>query len=262
MTSVEIKKELLAGGLHEGSVERTIEHYEEMRHHLSQGNYPEVGVRVGKFCENVANILRVEFGEDVDPNGVVDEVINRATSGNVGSDHPVELRLTIPRLLRAAYELRSRRNHVHVNLEVPVNHNDSQTAVRICTWILSELLRLYGEEEHMDKIAEIIDDLASPVVPYVDYYNGKRLLMHQELETREEILIHLFLDGGEIDAENLVEWIPGSDNRQIKGSLGALKSQRLVHYEDGIAAISSLGAKEAENLIKEHFEEGELPSPS
>lgn len=248
-----VQAELLDAGLHEESVERLLHNFEDMRFHLANENYTEAGAHVGNFCENLANIIIKETGEEVNPHIGVDNFLN-GLNGQFSDDLDDAVRITIPNAMRIAYDLRNKRDSVHVNLEVPVNHSDTQTAVRLCTWMLSELLRVYGSEDDVDQIASHIEAFAAPNTPYIDDYNGKRLVMSQELDVREEILVHLQAIGREVDAETLADWIIESDVHSVKSTLGRLKQSRKVHYEDGTAKITPLGVEEAEEIIEENFD--------
>lgn len=259
MAVEKVRSELLAAGLNEESTNRMIEHYQDMRTYLSRNEFVEAGTHVGNFCENVANILLVEMGEPARPHISVGSFVNECINGQIGTDLPDEARLTIPRMMRAAYDIRNSRDSVHVNLEVSVNRADTQTAIRICSWILSELLRLYGNESEMDEIADLIDELSQPMTPYIDEYRGNRMIQHTGLEVREEILLHLLNEPSEVDADDLVEWIPGASSRQIKGTLSRLKQERKARYDSdrGMARITPRGAELARDLESEYFEVSE-----
>lgn len=111
-------------------------------------------------------------------------------------------------------------------------------------------------ENHMDEIADLIEELADPVTPYVDSYEGKRLVMHMELELEQELLVHLHTLGREVSADKLSKWIPEGNPHRVKSKLGNMKQSRKVHYENGIAKITPIGVDEAEEIIDEYFESG------
>ncbi len=254
-----VREEFLSAGLHEESVNDLLEHYRDMRFHLSNQNYVEAGAHVGNFCENLANIILEETGEGVNPHISVGTFIDDILNGNLpknGLDY--EVYTTIPRTMRVAYDLRNNRDSVHVNLEVEVNHSDTQTAVRLCTWILAEMTRVYSDEDHLDDVAEIIEELAAPMTPYIDSYNGKRLVMHRELDVQEEILVHLYALGHEVESDKLAEWIIDSNAHSVKSTLGNMKQSRKIHYEDGVAKITPIGVEQAEKIIEEYFD-GAIP---
>lgn len=252
-----IKEQLISAGLHEESVDRMLDHYQDMRFYLGNEDYVEAGAHIGNFLENVANIILDEAGEEVDPHISVGNFVDNIVNGHYDTDElSPEIVLTVPRMMRAAYDLRNNRDSVHVNLKIPVNHSDTQTAVRISTWILIELLREYGSEDDVDEIAGLIEEFAAPLTPYIDSYEGKRIIMSRELDVEEEILVHLYAYGKTLEADTLVEWIIDANGHTVKSKLGNLKQARKVHYEDGRAKITSLGSDDAKEIIKEHFDSG------
>jgi len=253
-----VREQLVNAGLHQESVDRLLRHYQDMRFHLSNANYEEAGAHVGNLCENLANIILGRTDEGVQDHLSVGTFIDTIENNNYEGtrDLDYEVRVSIPRAMRVAYDMRNNRDSVHINLEVPVNHSDTQTAVRLCTWMLAELLRVYGDEGEVDEIAELIEELAQPLNPYIDSYNGKRVIMSRELDVKEELLVHLHAVGREVDADQLAEWILGANGHTIKSKLGNMKQARQVHYEDGMAKITPLGVEEAKEIIEEHFDEG------
>jgi hypothetical protein len=252
-----VQEQLLDAGLHEESVERLLEHYQDMRFRLGNREYIDAGAHIGNFCENLVNLILAETNQGAQARPSAGNFVDNILNGNYDtSDLAYEIRVTIPRAMRVAYDLRNNRDSVHINLDVPVNHSDTQTAVRLCTWMLTELLRVYGDENHVDEIADLIEELADPVTPYVDSYEGKRLVMHMELELEQELLVHLHTLGREVSADKLSEWLPEGNPHRVKSKLGNMKQSRKVHYEDGMAKITPIGVEEAEEIIEEYFESG------
>lgn len=249
----DIENLLVEGGLHQETTQRMLNHHLSMVNHLKMRNYVEVSSHVGAFCESASNVLLDYFGEEVRPRVQVGTFVDQAISGSIGEDFPRELRLTLPRLIRAAYELRSSRDGVHPNLEVPQSHADAETSVRICSWILSELVRIAGTDENIDEISQAIERLARPVSSIVDVHDGQQLVMSTELHEREEILVHLNHAGdGKASVSDLVQWIPGTSKSAIFAHLRHLSEDRLIRYDSDQkeAMITPLGRDEAIGLVR------------
>jgi hypothetical protein len=259
MTVRQIKQELLAAGLHQESVERLLDHFQSMQFRLRQGEYEEAGTHLGNFCENMTNIILDKMGEPVQDRPNVGEFVNKATSGAYGTNEPRAVRLVIPNMIRSAYDLRNNRDSVHVNLKIPVNHSDSQTGVRMCSWMLAEIIRVYGNNDgDLEEIRQIIEGLSNPVTSYIDEYGGDRLVQHTGLDVREEILVHLRDQSGkDVDVNDLVKWIPDKGSRSVKRSLSHMAEDRLIWYnkEEETASITQLGVETAEEIEKKHFGE-------
>lgn len=164
MSVEQIREELLDGGLHEESVDRLLDRYESMQSRFSQGKFDEAGTHIGNFCENMVNILRDQMGEGVEPRPSVGTFVDHCLSNNMGTNEPDSIRLQIPRMLRAAYDIRNNRDSVHVNLRVPVNRADTQAGIAICSWMLAEILRVFGDgTDDMDTIGVLITEISEPV---------------------------------------------------------------------------------------------------
>jgi len=162
----QIRQELLEGGLHEESVDRLLDHYQSMRTRMGEGNYDEAGTHLGNFCENMVNLIRVQMGEDVLDHPHLNGFVSDCLDGTIGVDEPDSIRLQIPRVLRAAYDIRNNRDSVHVNLRIPVNHADTQAGFAMCSWMLAEVLRVYGDGDHsedMQEVGELIDEISEPL---------------------------------------------------------------------------------------------------
>lgn len=166
MVFEQVRQELLDGGLHEESVERLLDHYQRMQGRLAESEYDEAGTHIGNFCENMVNILRDQMGESIESRPSVGTFVDHCTSGNIGSCEPDSIRVQLARTLRTAYDIRNNRDSVHVNLTVPVNYADTQAGIAMCSWMLAEILRVYGDGEEaddMEEIGELIEELAEPV---------------------------------------------------------------------------------------------------
>ena len=64
---------------------------------------------------------------------------------HANANHSRSLRIQIPRLLIAIYELRNNRNIGHVGGDVDPNHMDAELFVRSFKWMVSELVRVFGK---------------------------------------------------------------------------------------------------------------------
>ena len=269
MNNQEIIEQLVDGGLHERSVEGLLEHHRKMKIHLQTGDHEASGAHVGKFCENIANILNDLFLGGPESNPEVGTVVDTITSQNNEVNEPQSIRLTLTRILRATYEIRTRRNN-HVNLEVTVNHSDTQTAVRLCNWMLAELIRVYGLPDDMDEITDNITEeneqkleraskeietLADPNYQSIDKFEDRMLVASDSLTLEEEILALLYGDDGKMTVEKIVKSIPDIQAVSVRSRLSKMQNDRKIIYENKEAQLTSLGAKKAKDVIRKIEEE-------
>ncbi len=114
----------------------------------------------------MVNILLDQMGEGIQDHPAVDDFINDCLNGQIGLNEVDSIRLQIPRTIRAAYDIRNNRDSVHVNLRVPVNYADTQAGIAMCSWMLAEVLRVYGDGDHtddMEEVGDLIEELSAPV---------------------------------------------------------------------------------------------------
>jgi hypothetical protein len=250
-----IEKQLVDAGLHKDSIERMINHYKNMRFYLSISKFEEVGLHVGKFCENTGNLILNILGQDIELKPELGKILDKIEKvNNIPNVDPM-IKITIPRILKAAYDMRSKRDAVHVNLTIPVNHVDSNLAVEMCTWIISELIRVYGSVQDMEIAYNLISSLSETISPYVDTYEGKKLIMSNKLTVPQEILVHLLIARDDVLIEDLVKWIPNTNQNHIRTVLRQLEKKRELHYTDQKSKITPLGAAKAIEIIQENFAE-------
>ncbi|MEM2974739.1 MAG: hypothetical protein QW112_03920 [Candidatus Micrarchaeia archaeon] len=247
--SAEIIKTLSESGLDKQTVENMLSHYAKMRWEYVMADHEAVGMHAGKFCEHAANlVLKILTGQlkERPRLDVVLSLIDKA-QGNASVDEMI--RVTMPRMLRAVYELRNKRGAVHANLALKVNKIDAHVALNICSWVLAELVRIYYTGE-MEASWKLIDKISRIDLPFIDEYRGRKLIMSLKLSVAEEILLHLTNVGVEIPVDALVTWIPGVDRNHVLTSLRQLRDKRMVWYEGEATKITPLGAIEAERIVK------------
>jgi hypothetical protein len=243
-----------SGKLDSELVDNIVRHYKEMRNHYVFGRFEETGLHAGKFCENAANlVLYILTGKiETSPQlGNLLDDIEKAQSSVKNVDDM--LRITIPRVLRAAYEIRNKRNTVHENMKIDLNEIDSRCMVSLCSWVLSEFIRIFYTGS-MNEATNLIERIIQIDFPFIDDYDGKKLIMSNNLSVPEEVLVHLTNVRVEVDIEELAKWIPNTDINHIRTVLRQLKEKRFVYYEGNIAKITPLGANSArETLTKVAF---------
>lgn len=243
MTRERIVEQLREAGLHEESTERLVDHFEQIQTALREEQFGEVGMHVGNFCENLSNILRVESGEEVDQHPDLGTFVNRITSGGFEEELTYELKIMVPHAMRTAYDLRSRRDTVHINLQTPVNYADAALAERLCSWMLAELVREYGSDDDIDQIHELLEELATPIEAV-----GPLEVLDVDLETRNKHRLGEVLKGlVEIDPSiGQMVWTPGfSDLTTENRVIAALLRQRAGVYR-GIVDENDVGVSTSE----------------
>jgi hypothetical protein len=212
----------------------------------------------GKLCEAVYSILRGNVDGNYParakkPANMVDACKKLETDTDPAIV-PRSVRIQIPRMLVALYEIRNNRNVGHVGGDVNPNHMDAVCVMQISKWVVAELVRVLHSVD-TETATEIVDSLVERETPLIWEINGKRRVMNKGLSMRDKTLVLLHGDGGEVSEGDLVSWIEHSNPSVYRRDvLRKAHKDRLIEYDQNraTAQISPRGI--------EHVEENLLPN--
>src|SRR2546423_9437344 len=90
---------------------------------------------------------------------------------------PRSIRIQIPRMLVALFEIRNNRNVGHVGGDVDPNHMDAVCVLQMSKWIVAELVRVFHNVD-VDTATEIVDTLVERETPLIWEVNGLKRVLH------------------------------------------------------------------------------------
>jgi hypothetical protein len=218
-------------------------------------NWDTSGLSAGKFCEAALRFLQhnltgtsVPFGQHIQnyPDECRKLVTLPAAAG------PESLRIIVPRALVFLYTLRGKRGIGHVGGDVEANEIDAATLVRVCDWIVCELVRVFHGLS-LEQAQALVDTLAQRAIPDIWHVAGKRRVLRTGLSFKQQALLLLYSDvDTAVLAEDLFQWTEHSNQTVFKRDvLHSLHKQRLIEYDrdSDSVQISPLGVKEVETSI-------------
>lgn len=153
---------LIDSGFQPKTVDRLLGEYQKMHTRFQEQEYDEVGVHVGKFCEAVVYMLRLQISSEI-TSETVREFAASCLNGDYAEEYSLAIRQHIPNMLHTAYDIRSNRDAAHLNLKTAVNRSDAQLGIALSSSILVELIQEfveYDEFDNPDKIIETINQLS------------------------------------------------------------------------------------------------------
>lgn len=239
--------------------DRIIKDYLELKRRYSQAKYNSAwdssGLSAGKFCESVLRTIQKEltgssiaFGKHIqnfpDECGKLSQLPK-----NAGLE---TLRIIIPRALVLLYTLRGKRGIGHVGGDVEANEIDAVTVVRVCDWIMCELIRIFHSLS-LEEAQAVVDTLAERNMPDIWEVAGKKRVLRPGLNYTQKTLLLAYTEPEDgVLSEDLFEWAEHSHFSYYKRDvLKKLHKQRLIEYdeESEIVYISPLGINEVEDNI-------------
>jgi hypothetical protein len=173
------------------------------------------------------------------------QALERATGA------PRSIRIQIPRMLIALYEIRNNRNVGHVGGDVDPNHMDALCVLQMSKWIVAELVRVLHDID-VDEAAETVEGLIERETPIIWEVNGTKRVLDTSLTMREKSLVLLHAADGAVKERDLVSWVEHSNASVFRRDvLRTAHKAREIEYDDSAAAvrISPLGIEKVETVI-------------
>jgi hypothetical protein len=206
----------------------------------------------GKLCEVVYSIVRGHVDGQMPnkaskPQNMVDACrkLERETS------LPRSLRIQIPRMVVALYEIRNNRGVGHVGGDVDPNHMDAVTVLAMAKWLVAELVRVFHNVDTATAAA-IAEALVEREVPLIWRVGDKERVLNARMTLREKALLHLYSAVGPVSEGDLISWIeparPADFRRDV---LRKGHKERLLEYEavNGTVEISPAGIRAVEERL-------------
>lgn len=239
--------------------DRIIKSYIEMKRRFAEARsdsaWDTSGLSAGKFCEATFRFLQenltgssIPFGQHIPnfPDECRKLITLPATAGLES------LRVIMPRARVFLYTLRGKRGIGHVGGDVEANEIDAATSIRICDWIVCELIRVFHGLS-LEEAQGLVSALSKRSVPEIWEIAGRKRVMRTGLSYPEQTLLLLYSEPEEgILSEDLFSWTEHSNFAVYKSSvLAAMHKKRLVEYdrESEIVYISPTGIANVEDKI-------------
>jgi len=157
------------------------------------GKWETVGTKAGKLCEVIYSILR----------GHVDGVLPAKPSkpGNmVAACTALEqadakfgrpVRIQMPRMLIAVYELRNNRAIGHIDGDLDPNEMDGMFFLRAIKWLVAELVRVFHAVD-VDEAAALVDAVSERSVPLIWKRAERIRVLNPKLAMPDKTLLVLY----------------------------------------------------------------------
>jgi hypothetical protein len=202
-----VKPEQALGNLPDTLRQELLDAFNNIVTNFRENKWEPSELNGGKLCEIVYCILKgytdgVYPTHSSKPSNMVDDC--RALE-QVGSSFPRSVRIQIPRMLIALYEVRNNRGVGHVGGEVDPNHMDASVVLNMSKWILAELVRIFHNLD-TQAASDVVELLTERELPVIWQVNGKKRVLKLGLSMKEKTLLLLYSEPS-LDEATLVNWI-------------------------------------------------------
>lgn len=250
---IENIKEILSSKVDADLVGHLLEHYKELKQKFFLGQYEPSQLNCAKFAEVVIRILEYVIKGSYTPFGknISLDALTKELEQLPKDKFPDSIRIHIPRILRATYDIRSKRGVAHIG-EVSPNLMDATFVVSACDWIMAEFIRLYytGDSNEAQKI---IDSLVEKRIPTVEEFGDDLKVLTPNFPITDKILLILYKrHPNYISTSDLKNWIKTKSPSHITTVLRQLDNDAKVHRKGKENIITLKGIEYVEkNLPKE-----------
>lgn len=241
-------------GMPSGLRDSLLSTYGEIVRNFRERRWEPSELNGGKLCEVVYSILKGYVDGRMPtrprkPRNMVDACRSLETADD--SMFPRSVRIQIPRMLVALYEIRNNRGVGHVGGDVNPNEMDSKVVLEMSKWIMAELVRLFHNLT-TEEAATVVESLVERTIPVVWVTNGRRRVLKHDLQKKDEVLLLLYSTPGAVSEEDLLEWVEHSNASVFRDKvLRRLHKNRLIEFDeaDGKARLSPKGVAYVEQNL-------------
>lgn len=241
----------LLANIPDGLRRALIEEYKGICNAFNEGRWKLAALDAGRFCEVAYTIIHGALSGSY-------AATAKKPKDFVGACRALEsmqpaavgdrsLRILIPRLLPALYEVRNNRNVGHVGGDVIPNKMDATLVRESAAWVVAELVRInHGVDTLQAQGA--VDALVERTHPLVWEVDGMKRVLSPGMGLSDRILVLLYSTPGWAQRKDLATWVRNNSN--VGRALNKLFDNQLIELRPDKAMITPLGIKFVEgNLL-------------
>ena len=234
-----LRKELLAA-------------YEEILRNYRERRWEPAELNGGKLCEVVYTILKGHVAGTFPPrSSKPSNMVDACRALEQAGTFPRPIRIQIPRMLIALYEVRNNRGVGHVGGDVDPNHMDAACVLEMSKWVMSELVRVFHDTS-TEEATLAVDSLVERTSPTVwKVGNNLRVLDYQK-SMKDKVLLLAYHSRGPVQEADVFRWVEHSNVSVFRRDVvRPLHKTKLIEYDKNSKTIeiSPLGIEDVETRL-------------
>jgi hypothetical protein len=230
-----------------------VDEFNKIIRHYRERRWEPAELNGGKFSEVVYSILKGHtegffINKPEKPQNML-EACKKLEQ--VSSSFPRSIRIQIPRMLIALYEIRNNRNVGHIGSDVDPNQMDANVVVQMSKWIMGELIRIFHNTT-TEEAQIIVDNITDRTLPIIWSFDNHIRVLGKNLDAKDKMLVLLYSIEGSQDVKFLQTTIEYKNTSQfIEKVILKAHSSDLIHYDAKTkkVTISPIGIRYVEETI-------------
>lgn len=231
--------------------------YAEIVNNYSAHRWEPSELNGGKFCESCYSIISGYLSGSFPAKASKPSNMLAACQAlekvpaNLSRVGDRSMRILIPRMLVALYEVRNNRGVGHVGGDVDPNLMDATAVYSMTSWVLAELVRIFHGVTTDDARAAVAA-LVERKTPLIWQNDASKRVLDVSISKADQTLLLLHQSTGWVTDKDLCLWVEYSSVSMFRARiLKPLHKARLIEFESrgGRAHISPSGAKDVEERL-------------
>ena len=230
-----------------------IDSFSKIEKNFRENRWEPSELNGGKLCEIVYSILKGYLDGNFHSNSSKPRNMVDACKSleQYPSSHPRSVRIQIPRMITALYEIRNNRGVGHVGGDVDPNKMDATCVLQMSKWILTELIRVFHNIS-TEEAATYVDSISEREITLIWTVKGVSRILHDSLTMLQKTLLLLYhTPSGLLDSELINSIEPSNPSAFRRNILVKNHKSRLIEYnlQSRLAIISPKGVEKVEKEI-------------
>jgi hypothetical protein len=161
------------------------------------------------------------------------------------------VRIQIPRVIVALYEIRNNRGVGHVGGDVDPNLMDASAVLAMSKWVVAELVRHFHAVQ-TDEAERVVETVVERTIPIVWEIGGVLRVLNPGMSMRDKTLVLLYHQSSAVDEDVLRGWVEHSNPSAYRRDVLAKGHRaKLLEYDakKKCVSLTPIGVRHVEEKI-------------
>lgn len=250
MSASTLKRAAVLGAVPPGLRDPLVEEFNKILRNFRERRWEPTELNGGKLCEVVYAILSGHVDGSFPASPSKPRNMYDACKQLEQANAPRSIRIQIPRMLIALYEIRNNRGVGHVGGDVDPNQQDGTVVVAMSQWIMAELVRVFHNVD-LVTAATAVETLVQRTTPLIWEVHGSLRVLNPSLSARDKSLVVLY-SAGAMTAGTLAAAIEYTNLSRFRNSvISKAHAEKLLNFDPQTdeVVLSPLGVRHVETEI-------------
>ena len=229
-----------------------IDAYNQIVKNYRERRWEPAELNGGKLCEAAYTIIRGRVDGSYAPRSSKPrDLLQACRDMEQVSWSERSVKIQIPRMITALYEIRNNRGVGHAGGDVDPNAMDATAVLYMSKWILAEIVRVLHTLS-TDDATDIVDALVEREVALVWSSGDLKRVLKPGLTLKQQMLVLLVSEPGDVKEADLIKWMERPNLARFRRDVlrPAHKAKLIEHDEkSGLVKLLPPGVEQAEQLL-------------